>query len=251
MNSHGSLNSPPIKEALIDIRVTLPKQIEPSLLNSNYFQKSNCYPKFEEIRQLELQFQLDNSSEVNFAKANAESASTVGYRFISADEQRVVQFRLDGFTFSRIESYSSWNDLKQEAFRLWAVYADCVSPISIARVATRYINLIKFPLQSDLSDYLTTPPKVPKGLHDKFSLSSFLNRIEILEATTGARGFITQVFEPSQEDTINIVLDIDVFITKQFAPNDLQIWDYLDRLRDFKNDVFFENITEKTRKLYS
>ena len=45
-----------------------------------------------------------------------------------------------------------------------------------------------------------------------------------------------------------MVLDIDVFKEKAFDGQ--EAWDVLDRLRDFKNQIFFDSITEKTAKLY-
>jgi uncharacterized protein (TIGR04255 family) len=46
------------------------------------------------------------------------------------------------------------------------------------------------------------------------------------------------------------IFDIDVFIQTNFTDNNAEIWNMFEKLRDFKNDIFSKNITEKTRELF-
>jgi uncharacterized protein (TIGR04255 family) len=155
---------------------------------------------------------------------------------------------MDGFTFSRLEPYDTWEEMKEEAVRLWEIYAASVSPDPITSVGTRYINVLKLPLNRELKEYLTAPPTIPEGLNQE--LSSFLTRVEIRDPAIGSHGILTQALEGVRKDNAPIVLDIDVFITRQFDPQDEEFWYCLDQLRDFKNTVFFESITEKTTELF-
>ena len=91
--------------------------------------------------------------------------------------------------------------MKEEAVRLWEIYAASVSPDPITRIGTRYINVLKLPLNTELKD-------------------------------------------------APIVLDIDVYIARQFEPQAQEFWHSLDQLREFKNTVFFESITEKSMELF-
>ncbi len=142
--------------------------------------------------------------------------------------------------------------MKEEAVRLWEIYAASVSPDPITRVATRYINVLQLPLNVELKEYLTAPPTIPEGLNQE--LSSFLTRVEIRDPTTGSRGILTQALEGVHGNHAPIVLDIDVFIARQFEPQEQEqeqeFWRSLDKLRDFKSTVFFESITEKTTELF-
>jgi len=133
--------------------------------------------------------------------------------------------------------------MKQEAASMWKVYVDAVSPNTITRVGTRYINVLKLPVNEELHDYLTEPPRIPTGLNQE--LNSFLTRVDINDPKTKARGFLTQALESVHSDHVPIVLDIDVFVAKQFDPGEEEFWSCLDKLREFKNKVFFESITEK------
>ena len=61
---------------------------------------------------------------------------------------------------------------------------------------------------------------------------------------------ITQMYQPGQDPSaISVVLDIDVFREKLFV-NEQEAWATIDQLRDFKNLVFFDSITEKSAELY-
>ena len=238
------LPNAPIKEALIDIQVALPEKVKIEALNSKYAQIAGQYPKQEILQRGEFGLHSDESHQ---SKVTIDH-TVVGYRYTSGDGRRVVQFRVDGFTFSRLEPYGTWEDMKGEAVGLWKIYADSVSPNPVTRIATRYINLLKLPPNTELKEYLTAPPTIPEGLNQE--LSSFLTRVEIHEPSIGAHGILTQALEGALEDHAPVVLDIDVFIARPFDTQDEEFWFYLDQLRDFKNTVFFESITEKAAELF-
>jgi len=238
------LPNAPIKEALIDIQVALPENIAMETLNSKYAQITDQYPKHETLQKGEFGL---HRNEGHPTKLTIDH-TVVGYRYTSEDERRIVQFRVDGFTFSQLEPYDSWEDMKKEAVRLWDIYANSISPNPITRIATRYVNLLKLPLDTELKDYLMAPPTIPEGLIQE--TSSFLTRIEIRDPSIGAHGILTQALESVRESYVPIMLDIDVFIARQFDPRDSEFWHCLNQLRDFKNTVFFSSITEKTMELF-
>ena len=238
------LSHAPIEEAMIDIQVALPEKVNTEALNSEYAQIADQYPKHEIIQRGEFGLHSNEGEPTRVTIGH----TVAGYRYASEDGQRVVQFRMDGYTFSRLEPYDRWEEMKEEAVRLWGVYAGTVSPNPITRIATRYVNLLKLPLNMELKEYLTAPPTIPEGLSQE--LSSFLTRIEIREPSIGARGILTQALEEVRENHASIVLDIDVYMARQFDPEEKEFLDCLDQLRDFKNTVFFESITEKTVEIF-
>jgi uncharacterized protein (TIGR04255 family) len=238
------LTNAPIKEALIDIQVALTEKVTAEMLNSGYSQIAAQYPKHETLQRGEFGFHRNEGQQTKLTIGQ----SVAGYRYTSKDNHHVVQFRMDGFTFSRLEPYNTWEDIKTEAARLWELYASIVSPNLITRIATRYVNLLKLPANTELKHYLVAPPIVPEGLNQE--LSSFLTRIEIRDQSINAHGILTQAFEGVQNDYVSIVLDIDVFMTRQFDPQEKEFWRCLDQLRDFKNTVFCKSITKDAMELF-
>jgi uncharacterized protein (TIGR04255 family) len=242
------LRNAPITEALIDIRVKLPSNVAVDTFGSLHGLISSEYPHERKRRRVE---DLIEFKDGEAPKHTAQDKGIDGYVYLSADNKQVVQFRLDGFTFSRLKPYETWEHLRDEARRLWSLYVDTASPEVITRVALRYINHLEFPFPSvELSDYLTAPPVVPQNLPQV--IRTFLSRVVIDAPSLGASAVITQALDDTSAhpNVVPIILDIDVFKEGQLAIDGNEAWDILNKLRDFKNEIFFGSITEKTVELY-
>lgn len=237
------LGNAPIKEALIDIRVTATASVDN--LDSSYDQFSSDYPKREEIHRRTFGINISPTSDL----ASTVNQETLGIKYTSNDEKRVVQFRTDGFTFSWLEPYSDWTALRDEAKRIWLIYLSVSKSEAVSRIAVRYLNVMKIPKPIvDFAEYLAKPPEVPEGLPQ--GVSSFLTRMTIHEAKKSLNCAITQALESIQEDDITIILDIDAFKVLNYDPVDQKLWEDFEALHDFKNDVFFRSVTDKTLELF-
>jgi uncharacterized protein (TIGR04255 family) len=238
------LRKAPITEALIDIRVKLALDLDVRKIDSIFESIKNEYPKKQEqrISQVHVEQKPDEDIVKSLRKIN-------GYRYISSDERRIVQLRLDGFTFSRLDPYITWEDLHNEAYRLWLLYRELTSPELIMRVALRYINNLNIPMPiKDFSDFLTAPPPVPEGLPQ--GVSSFLTRVVIHEPTIGANAIITQALEQVITDVAPIILDIDVFKLQPEGIEEKEVWNIIEKLRHFENQIFSKSITDKLKEMY-
>ena len=155
-----------------------------------------------------------------------------------------------GTRFSRLEPYETWEKMKENASRLWNEYRGIARPKALTRIATRFINVLRLPNPIyDFGDYLRAPPQVPEKL--PHGISSFLTRVVMHETTIEAVGILSQALENIENpETMPIVLDIDVFIERNFAADTLDFWNALEQLRKFKNEIFFESITERTAELF-
>ena len=45
-------------------------------------------------------------------------------------------------------------------------------------------------------------------------------------------------------------MDIDIFMRLEVASDAAEIWDGFSKLRDFKNEIFFETLKEKTLEMF-
>lgn len=172
-----------------------------------------------------------------------------GYRYTTSDDERSVQVRLDGFAFSQMKPYKTWEKLKHEAKRLWTIYENELNPVEIKRISTRYINEMSIPLPIvKLEDILNAPPQIPYDLGQDISV--FFTRIVSKDVGIGATSIVTQAFDSIVNSHARIILDIDVFVDRGHFLKESQCWDCLDELRDYKNRIFFSSITEKTARLF-
>jgi uncharacterized protein (TIGR04255 family) len=245
MAKYTHLEKAPITEALIDIRVKIREDLTVEQLESIYNSISGQYPDKKARHKWEGKFEFKKGEPL----VSSGTETIDGYFFTSTDQKQIFQARLDGFTFSRLQPYETWENLRDEAHKLWQKYREVTSP-EITRVALRYINKMEIPLSSkDFSEYLTASPIVPEGLPQ--GVSSFLTRVVIHEPEIDASAIITQALEQViNPNSIPIILDIDVFRQKSEGISEEDAWKILEKLRHFKNKIFFESITEKTKEIF-
>jgi uncharacterized protein (TIGR04255 family) len=243
MANQQHLSKAPIEEALIDIRVTLPKHTREleylAALEEKYREQ---YPDKKTITEFRYKVDLDHP------ETEEKTSKPLGFRYTSADNTQVIQASLNGFTFSRLPPYQDWPQLRAEAQRVWNIYSAHVQQENIIRVATRYINKFKFPPTTpiELDEYLHYVPVVPKALPQM--LDGFFSQIVVPYETAHCMAIILQQMQlgPSER---SVILDIDVFKAKIFA-DEGEAWGVIDTLREVKNLIFFDSITEKTVTLY-
>lgn len=247
MAEYTFLSNAPITEALIDIRVKIKEDFDVERFQTLHKAISGQYPDKKARHRWEGRFEFKKGGET----VSSGSEMIDGYIFTSADQHQVFQTRIDGFTFNRLKPYDKWDTFRDEAKRLWKLYSNLVSP-EISRVALRFINKFDIPLSPqsvlNFSEYLTAAPIVPEGLPQ--GVNSFLTRVVIQDPEMDAAAIILQAFEQIIDPRfLPVILDIDVFKKKE-SISEQEAWQSLERLRHFKNDIFFRSITEKTKELF-
>lgn len=245
-HARAFLRNAPIREAIIDLRVRENRTLDMHQLDGIRSRLEPDYLKKGPIVELRTDITVsDEGRGVSETKARE-----LGIRLHSRDERYVAQFSREGFTFSRLAPYETWERLVEEAQRLWVIYLELTRPEGISRVATRFINDLQLPMQpgEQFEEYLATPPQVPAALPQH--VMQFLQRIVIHDMNTGLRAIVTQLLQGAWNDRIPVILDIDVFCLREFEPSNGDAWSCLGKMREFKNRVFFESLTEKAVGLY-
>lgn len=244
---------PPVREALIDIRIDpLPASVL-SALEGLHETLSQDYPTKRTRHMWEGVWQVQGPELLTRQRAHGP----IGYIFQSADEKQMVQMRLDGFTLNRLkpdpeERWPGWEVVREEARRTWEQYLAAIRPQEITRLAVRYINQIVIRTGSyiELDDFLTAPPQIPKALPYQ-TLAHFFSRVEIDIPNIDAKAIVTHMPARQQrEGAVTIILDIDVFRHERMSLDTVNIWETLDRFRDLKNTIFEASLRERTKRLF-
>jgi uncharacterized protein (TIGR04255 family) len=236
----------PITEALFDIRIAPALNIDPKAIADLHNKISNDYPEMKARHFLEAKLEFKDNGDHSQEPVNR---GIDGYMFWSQDKKQVCQFRKDGFSFSRLKPYISWEDSYPEFKRLWEIYKTNLEPKSITRFALRFINLIEIPESSlKLEDYFVNAPSVA-GNFDQ-PLEGFISRF-ILRFDPQTKAVITLNNQPTNiPQMTHIVFDIDIFTETQ-APIDFTDFDHIfDKLKSLKNTIFENTLTEKTKVLF-
>jgi len=248
MTETRHLRNAPIIEALIDMRVAIPSYSLDSLAGL-CDKVRDRFPDRKTIHRGQLTLQI-NTQEKSQPNASELVHAVLGFICSSSDGTRKVQFRGDGFTFNKLKPYQSWEQMRDEARELWALYSETVANgLPVQRVALRYINHLDIRAGTPLSEYLLSPPTVPEGLPQ--GVTEYLNRLVLEHHDLGAAVIVTQNLQPSkaQKDSMNLLFDIDVFRENANLKHD-EVWGVLEGFHTFKNEIFFKSITEKTAESY-
>ncbi len=236
------LSRAPITEALIDIQVSLPEATGVTVLQDLHARIREGYPEVKTRHRWESKIEVrpGESPDVSPGETGVD-----GFMFTSKDRLQVVQFRLDGFTFSRLRPYQDWEMLRDEAKKLWQVYREGVRPEAVRRVAVRYINLIEVPAGEPLETYVVVPPRPPAGFPGM--LTGFLQRQSLEDPNRGIAAIVNLFMEVAPSATrIPVWLDVDVFRALGATAAEVELWDILETLAATKNRIFFSSITKNT-----
>ena len=241
--------NPPIREALIDIKIDPLTPASLGLLEGLHSQLSVQYP----VKKIRHRWAGSvETQEDRLLSAAQKYLGPDGYMFVSSDEQQIVQYRLDGFTFNRLRPYPrhGWPVVREEASRLWDLYVSAVNPARAIGLGLRYINEINIPLPDiHLEEYLTEPPRIPQGLPQ--TLDQFLTRLVLPFPELDARAIITQSLgTPHSSNIVSVILDIDVLTDVPRKADSATVWSVLDRFRDIKNRIFKSSLSPKTEELF-
>lgn len=233
------LTRAPIVEAVIDFRVLRQR-------NAIADQFAGLAPRIGEQYNQASQMQ---SIEARFGLGGAPSQTQAPVGWLYKAPTAVAQFRVDGFTFSKLEPYTTWEEVFGEASRLWGIYSQLANPQEISRVAVRYINRLRLPAPADLGQYLESPPVLPPPIPQ--TIREYLTRVVIEDTECNLSAVLIQALEGSLDPaTTQILLDIDAFRNVVMRPEDPAISGLFEQLRRLKNEIFYASITEATVRMY-
>lgn len=236
----------PISEAVLDIQVRFPAPVDASRLAEFHRGIEEQYPVRQDRTMWQGRIAVGGASVQQAVARTAE-----GFMFRTADQQRAVQARQDGFTYNWLKPYRTWEDLREEAKTHWVRYRDLFRPEAVTRLGLRYINRIELPLPlSDIRDYIKTAPDIPDGMPQ--AVSSLFMRIEIPDATSGLLAILTETIEAPTEGNkrLPLIFDIDVVCSATFAPDSPVIWENFENMRQYKNRIFFTSMSERAKEMF-
>ena len=233
-------------EALIDIRVTLPTEIDLARLKTFPEPFAERFPesKLRSSAAARIAFN-DQAAPV----VTSEGPTPDGYFFRGPGGDLIAQARLDGFTLSKLKPYDSWMTFCPQFVELWNRYIAVAHPLKITRVALRYINRIELPVAVDFKKYLLTVPEIAPGIPQ--SLPALLMRL-VIPSPSGNIAIVTETAgdTPSDPGMFPLIFDIDVFRDVDMSTGDAALWSIIRDLRLYKNTIFFNSLTPTALEMY-
>lgn len=192
------------------------------------------FPNVGPIHQFQGQIEFGDEGPV----ATQKGPQLLGYRLESATGLDVAQIRIDGFTFSRLAPYESWDRMVADAWIVWERYVESLKPLGIERIATRFINGIALPPSGQLAEVFRVPPGASDG-----RMEAFLFRYQ-LAPMDGVTAIVSLATEDGSD--ASVILDIDCFVRKSLPTDTESLHRQLPKVRNAKNRIFFSALTSET-----
>lgn len=212
-------------------------------------------PKIQEFEKTFSRNTVKHEVKLGAAHPPQTSEQKLGWHGLlckSKDESQSVQFNRDGFVFSQLHPYQSWNHFFGEAMRLWKIYLETARPTEMQRIGLRFINKIPLPPKEvDFEGYIQPYPEPPFNLelpflsffhHDTLAVPGYPYAINIIRTIQPAQN--------PQSGGIGLIVDIDAFTTQPLEIKDGILEERLSELRWLKNRTFFGSITSKALELF-
>src|SRR3989338_8039410 len=240
--------NPPITEALLDIRASLPSDVTLEQLVTYHDEVKETFSGKEQRVAWTGGFEFKPGTP---PKVTPPSGGPDGYFFRSPNENKLIQVRRDGFTFNKLKPYTNWPQFSKEAKSHWERYLLIAKPYQVTRLALRYINRIEIPFPfKDFKEYVLTIPDIAPGLPN--AMSNMIMQLVVPNEEIGATANITETIEPMKDNQpfIAFIFDIDVYRKIVLPSDDKKIWLIMEDLRAFKNQIFKKSLTDKCKELF-
>jgi uncharacterized protein (TIGR04255 family) len=245
------LKTCPIVEAVIDIRCDMPPAFDLVGLEDaarNVYRDS--YGTFRKLVIQEHLFEHHGAEPPTFSARQGVQALQF---FKQADDRQLIQILRQGFTFNRLAPYTSLDDYLSEFERTWKTFVNLAKPAQVREIHLRYINRLLLPMSKgsvEFNDYLKISPHLPD--EQTLQFASFFNQHAAVEVGTGHLVNIIMTMQPAENDRLPVIFDIEVVAVGNAEPeNWTWIRSKIDALRDLKNRVFKNTLTDRCLNLYS
>jgi uncharacterized protein (TIGR04255 family) len=242
--------NPPIVEAVLDIDCDFPpnfdlRAAQPAIREA----MRQEYPKHREqmLHQTQIRQEKDAPLQVQM-----EQQALNAVQLLKEDEKQLVQFRANGYSFNRLAPYEGLDVYFGEIERTWQIFKDITHPVLIRKVGLRTINRILLPIINEgvsIEDYFETSPRLP----DKCGLAfaGFFQQHKAVDPRTQNQVDIILMAQPAEREKLPIILDINAFKEWPIPPEAWEgILEHIRSLRDLKNNVFRNTLTEKCMNLF-
>lgn len=230
-------SKPPITEAVIEVRTAGRIKEEDFTHAARLLQKR--YKQKEELREFSM----------TVGSTPTVSQRLGGFKLTNEQATFVALPRKNGLSFSCLAPYPGWSDFTGEFGEVLRSWRKATGARKNERLGVRFMNRIDIPRDRFNSDeYLTVGINLPPSTHDN-SMGWQVGSISPLMGTPYRLGIRCGTADQVLIGHASYILDLDIFIEVDPPQTDTDIMRALSEIKDLKNRVFEECITDKTRQL--
>jgi uncharacterized protein (TIGR04255 family) len=247
--TYPNLPNAPIEEAIISLTIGKQKHASLQVVEAMCEQLKNTYPQRKNWKIKEFAFE---ESEGGSNVSQRERAT--GFVISSENQKKLLHLSQDTLSINRLKPYGSWDDFSADYKVAWDLFTETLKVEEVSGLTIRYINSFSIPT-AGWEEYLLMRPNLQsESVFDAstISMGEVFSRYMLVSERHMARSVVQLTLKPENNDSLWVIMDIEVAsktpITDYAGYH--EVTDVLNRLRDFKNQIFFANVP-KAEELFS
>ena len=200
---------------------------------------------------IESSLSISPSTKIPLGKAHVSGVTNtrrVGYVYFTTDQKEKLALSETDITYTTEKNYEGWISFKDFVLKILGILEPVMENVTIRRTSIRFINQFNFEKFDDPSVYfntLITSSKNEGNLLYPLMKYGFKLTYDIEE---NIYSIVNQNVE-HLPDKFAYIFDIDVLNRNNLMFEVNLVAEILEYLRNIKNEIFFENVTEKTLEL--
>jgi uncharacterized protein (TIGR04255 family) len=236
--------NPPIIEAVVAFSVaTLSDSSVRAFEGCREEMKALGYVEAGRVTQHFFQMRLESG-----VSSTSSADGQVGVRFNSEDSLHAVQFNRNAFVFSRLGRYECWEQLRDEAKKLWDVYTRTAGGLRVLMAGVRYINKLFIPINEEPEEFVNAYAKIPHHVAPSIN-EMFMRTVSPIPDPPG-RFIHNQVLLPQEKAGFSALLLDNDFQFPVEGKTESEIWQMLEIVREIKDRYFEELTTDRMRATF-
>lgn len=238
---YPNLPHAPIEEAIISL--TIGKQKHASLhevveLCENL---KHSYPVRKNWKINEFTFE-----EIDIGSTMSPREKLTGFVISSENQKMHLHLSQDTLSLNRLKPYGSWAEFAKDYKAAWDIFTEKLNIEVISEISIRYINNFSIPV-AGWEGHLHMRPNLQSSSEfdeSTISLGEVFSRYVLFSERHMAQSVVNLNLKAETNESLRVIMDIEVgsrmpiFNYSGFH----EVKDVLNRLRDFKNQIFFANV---------
>lgn len=247
MTQWQTLNNPPVVVAMFQLKF---KMDNVQLEDFSKFETILRRDLSERSENFQASISIPNTTSIPLGKSQIlgeTNARRIGYEYFSKEQKRKLSISEGAITYIDETPYHGWEIFKGEILKYMKVLTPVLREVTVERTSIRFINQFKFDHdQFDAPEEYFNTLVTTKSEEGMFSNPVLKYGFQVsLEMGESVISHVKQQAE-KLSDNIMYTFDIDVLDYHNLIYNVDSIDATLESLRNYKNDIFFNNLTPKT-----
>ena len=194
---------------------------------------------------------IRNNTPIPLGKAainGVSEAKISGYQYFSNNQKEKLEISTEGITYTNEAIYTGWDNFKTKFLKYLEPFSSILERITIKRISIRFINQFEIEEFNNPAEYFNTViSSTGKRTDFQYLLLKYGFRMTV-DAGDGIYSIINQNAD-KKTDKFIYIFDIDVLNGNNLLYTPDAVDKALDQLREIKNNIFFNNITDKIIEL--